>query len=215
MNTIQSNYHLTNFEYQFRDLTKEQRQGWYNSLYCEDGSVKPIRVEDFIVQDIPGWDGSKPSQMQGYAIERVGDDYVIFAMNPSIYFGGEKELTPDQLEYLRNKYNMESLSKDDRIKLLAELSCFGVISGSDAYAEAFPEKCSWMKDKHQQFGIGSMEIDLEKWIEYYLQRVAQAKDDMNKIILNARTGIAYFEAERRTYDFYSKLAKVVSRIAQQ
>lgn len=204
-----------NFQYQFRELTTTQRKEWYDSFYDAAGNIKAIKTEDFQVQDIPDWDGSKPAKMQGYTLERVGDDYVVFAMNPGTYFGGTKELTQEQLEYLRTKYDMDNLSKNERIKLLAELSCFGVISGNDAYAESFPEKCYWMKDKHQQFSISTNELDLAKWIEYYLHRAYQAKDDMDKIIANTRTGIAFYETERRTYDFYSRLTQVMKQITQE
>lgn len=207
MNTIQSNY---------CSMTYAQRKTMYDRMYDEKGNMK-ITKGDIQIQDAAGWDGSQPSQLQGYAVERVGDDYVVFAMNPSIYFGGEKELTADQLGYLREKYDMDNLSYENRIKLLAELSCLGVISGSDAYAEAFPEKCSWLQNQQQQLGIDSDKMDSSDWIEYYLQRAMQALANMNNQLANQNSfsAVACVESERTTNIFYSTLGHIMNQIAQK
>lgn len=212
MNTIQANDRPMHYEYQFRDTTAAQRKELYDRLYDEAGNMRALKTEDFRVQDVPGWDGGKAGRMNGYAVAKVGDDYVVFAMNPGIYFSGKKELTEEHLTYLRGKYDRDNLSKEDRIKLLAELSCFGVISGSDAYAEAFAEKCPWVQKQRQQFKIDGNETDLADWIEYYLQRAMQAKDDMDKLSANNRF-IVHVESERRAHSFYSTLAQTMKQIA--
>lgn len=202
---IQSNY---------CSMTYAQRKAMYDRMYDEEGNMK-ITKGDVQIKDVTGWDGNQPSQLQGYAVERVGDDYVMFAMNPSIYFGGGKELTADQLGYLREKYDMYNLSYEDRIKLLAELSCLGVISGSDAYAEAFPEKCSWLQGQQRQLGIDSDKMDLSDWIEYYQQRAIQALANMNSriAVANSFSTVACVESERTTNIFYSTLAHIMNQIA--
>lgn len=212
MNTIQSNYPT---QYQ----TWEQRKAAYDRMYDEEGNMR-LSSGDFKqniqVQANQGAvrnTSNIPTTMgNGYAIEKVGDDYVVFAKNPGIYSGGGKNLTTEQLEYLRGKYDMDNLSKEDRIKLLAELSCMGIISGQQAYEEAFPEKCSWLKSQQQNYGLENTENDLDAWIQSFLQRAMQAKEDMNKLLASHRTDIVCVESQRRTNDFYTKLAEVMNQL---
>lgn len=207
MNTIESNPF---------SMTYAQRKEMYDRMYDEDGNMKVSKEGSFTIQAAPEWCSGQPGQMQGYTAEKVGDDYVVFAMNSGIYRGGRKELTDEQLAYLRETYDMDHLSKEDRIKLLADLSCFGVISGSDAYAEAFPEKCPWARNQRQSFGIDDHETDLAEWIQYYRQCAEQALSNMNKrtAIANSFGSIACVESERTANIFYSTLAAVMNQIAQ-
>lgn len=207
MNTIQSNPF---------SMSYAQRKEMYDRMYDEYGNMKASKEGTFEIRDVPDWRGGQPGQMQGYAVAKVGDDYIVFTMNPGIYRGERKELTQEQIAYLRETYDMDNLSKEDRIKLLAELSCFGVISGSDAYAEAFPEKCPWVRNQRQPFGIDGHETDLAEWIQYYRQRAEQSLSDMNNriVIANMFGSIACIESERTTNIFYSTLAHIMDQIAQ-
>lgn len=208
MNSIQSTS-------PYYSMTYAQKKEMYDRMYDAEGNMKPSingsgRRDDL---SVPGSQGL----MNGYAVGKMGDDYAIFSMNPLASFSGGKELTQDQLEYLRGKYDMDNLSQEDRTKLLAELSMMGVISGSDAYAEAYPEKCPWVQNQQQQFGIGSNELDMSKWVEYYLQRATQAQDDMDKLndIASRTNSLAYVESQRRTNNFYTSLARVMNQISQK
>ena len=211
MNTVQSFYPP-------QLQTYEQRKATYEKMYDEYGNptlFQSIHTElnkGSIELDVSN---SKVSnKFNGYALEKVGDDYVLFAMNPSIYFGGGKDLTEEQLTYLQDKYDMNNLSKEDRIKLLAELSCMGIVSGQQSWEEAFPEKCQWLRGQQDKFGIDNAEVDAEAWIQHFIQRASQAKNDMNKIVASAGNNIPYYEAERRTNAFYSTLAQIMKQISQ-
>ena len=221
MNTINSGVtsSYSGLQYQYKDMTKAQKKQLYESMYDEAGNIKQnsakwehLRNNSAITLNLTS--ETPAGTMNGHCIERVGDDYVIFAMNPTAYFAGGKELTDEQLTYLQSSYDMENLSSGDRIKLLGELSCFGVISGNDAYAEAFPEKCSWMQNgDRQKFDIGSDNAtDLSTWLDYYLHKITQAEASRDKLIASAGTNIAYFESERHSIAFYTKLSSVMAQI---
>ena len=164
-------------------MSYAQRKEMYDRMYDEEGNMKVSKAGAFAIQAVPEWRSGQPGQMQGYAVAKVGDDYIVFTMNPGININGGKDLTQEQLAYLRETYDMDNLSRADRIKLLAELSRLGVISGNDAYAEAFPEKCPWARNQRRP--IDSHEMDLAGWIEYYRQRAEQALAIMNNRIAAA------------------------------
>ena len=194
--------------------TYEQRKAEYEKMASrrdENGNFIP-RDKPIELTPVEGYTGGTPTSFQGYAIGKAGDDYVVFAMNPTINCGdGGISLTTEDIAFLREKYDMDNLSKEERIKLLAELSCMGIISGTDAYAEAYPDQCGWIKSKHEQFGINGGEMDLSKWVDYYLKRAQDAQIDMDRIVASS-TGIAFFEAERRANNFYSSFARVMQQL---
>ena len=211
MNTVQTFYPPQLQSY-------EQRKATYDKMYDKYGNPTLFQSIHAELNNGPMVLDARKAAVSNcfnaYAVEKVGDDYIVFNMNPIIHFGGEKNLTKEQLAYLQDKYDMNNLSKEDRIKLLAELSCIGVISGQQAWEESFPEKCHWLRDQKDKFGINCTEMDLEAWIQYFAKRSLQAKNDMNNIIASAGNSIPYYEAERRAHSFYSTLTKVIKQIAQ-
>ncbi len=224
MNAIQSNYppHLQ---------TYEQRKAAYDSLYDKDGNMRTYSEAEREAQKAWFIENKNNKEIfdlnKGhYSIAPLGDDYVAFYIDTKNGFGsgGGRSLTAEEQAYLRGKYDMDNLSEEDRIRLLAELSCMGVIDGHMAYAEAFPEKTYRKNGERVSFGSGmgvgsdssiaSDETDLAKWIELYLKRAREAQENVTEI-LNQPIGMSnmsYLD-ERRKNKFYSELAAVLNQLS--
>ena len=204
--------------------TYEQRKAAYESRYDENGNMlfKKAAEKEYVDSTAAPKVNSN-STLIGYAVERVGDDYVVFTMNPAVRFGGGRSLTSQDATYLREKYNMDNLSAEDRIKLLAELSCMGIVDGRMAYAEAFPEKTYRLNGEEVTYGssggvdknasIPSDESSMTKWIEYYLRRAQEAQDNILRLVNSPiGTGIGEYVAEREAANFYSSLARAMQQL---
>lgn len=109
-------------EYQFVGSTKQERVDAYKA--AADAQGKYITRDTF--EKMLAGDG------QVFFTTYVGDDVVKIDYTSK----GDKELTDEQLEYLRKTYGGRSLSETDKLKLLGELSCFGVISGKQALTDS-------------------------------------------------------------------------------
>ncbi len=220
MNAIQSHYPP-----QYR--THEQRKAAYEARYDENGNMlfkKAAEKERADSAATPKVNSN--STLIGYAVERVGDDYVVFTMNPAAKLGGGRSLTSQEQSYLLEKYDMDNLSKEERIKLLAELSCMGIIDGRMAYAEAYPEKTYRLNGEEITYAAGkgvgrgisfdSDETDMSKWIDYYLNRAQEAEDNIFQIVNSPiGTGIGDYVGEREAANFYSSLARAMQQLTQK
>ena len=133
-------------------------------------------------------------------------------VNNIVYFNrastGDKTLTEEQAAYLREKYDMDNLSQEQYIKLLGELSDFGVIDGAFAMGEAR----SILNGRPFQSAEADFSKKLDDWIKYFLDRMNLNKDDAIRLRTVNHASPLMIDDAQRLSDFYEKLSDIMGSV---
>ena len=201
MSTIQS---PVRYEYQFVGTTKEQRVSEYEAM-LKSSLEKEAR---FFTTEM--YDERVASGNPLYFQLRLDDDVVRIDMLSK----GDKELTAEQADYLQKTYNMNNLTKADKLRLLGDLSCFGVISGKEAMAEA----------SMLQFSLRSGDLDLpdgwtvaremeteasnlrdvssfDEWLKHYARYSKELDEEIMGLMTNPHADILDIQKAQSKQDY--------------
>lgn len=205
MNSIQS---PSPYEYQFLASTKEQRVRDYEEMVSEGNEFFTLEKHDEYLAS------GKPL----YFTFRLEDDVVKINMSSK----GDKELTAEQIEYLQNTYDMNNLTKTDKMRLLADLSCFGVISGKEAFTDAnsinhhlqVPNGWSFVGEIESE-ASGLRDIsDFGEWLNHYANYSRKLDEEIKKLMVNQHSDILDIQKAQSKQEYYRKMQSIFSLIAR-
>ncbi len=209
MNPVQA---IPRVEYQFVGSTKEERVEKHAERRAQNS--RPLMRDEYLAMLASG----EPI----YAVYEIDGDVVKIDTTSK----GDRELTDEQLDYLRENYCMDNLTKADKMKLLGDLSCFGVISGEQALTEAlmitYPQferdrLLPFKSDNAKHASTAASELrgagSFEAWGALYANWTDEYSEDIARLMSDPYADLSALQTARSKRDYYAKMNSIIGLIS--